>query len=315
MTSLVDRYVSATLQTVPAERRDEIATELRGSIEDMIDGRTARGEGAATAEREVLTELGDPERLAARYADRRLQLIGPTYYLAWARLLRLLLTVVPAIVGVVVGVVQAAEGDTAGAVAEGISAALQVAVHIAFWVTLVFAVLERTGTAVDGPQWTVDRLPEVRARRQIGLADTVASIGILVLLIGYLLLQQFRSFVSADDGTNIPILDPALWSSWLPVLVVLLLAAVVVEVLKYRIGRWTWPLVTANAVLDVAVGGSLVWLLLTDQLLNPALLEHFEWLDREDNVQLTATIAVLGTVLIVLWDIADSVVEAARTGG
>ena len=315
MTTLTDRYVSATLQAVPVDRRAEIATELRGSIEDMIDGRTASGEEASTAEREVLTELGDPAQLAARYADRRLQLIGPTYYLAWARVLKLLLGIVPVVVGVVVGVVQVAVGNAGGAIGQGIATALQVAVNIAFWVTLVFAVLERTGTAVDLPRWTVDRLPEVRPHRQIGLADTVAAIAFLVLLIVYLPLQHVRSFVSADDGSNLPILDPALWSSWLPVLMALLVAAVVVEVLKYRAGRWTWPLVTANAVLDVAVGSTLVWLLLSDQLLNPELLRHFEWLSREDGVRTTATVAIVVTVVIVLWDIADSVVKAARSGG
>ena len=315
MTTLTDRYVSATLQAVPADRREEIATELRGSIEDMIDGRTATGQEPATAEREVLTELGDPAQLAARYADRRLQLIGPTYFLAWARLLKLLITVVPVPVGVLVGVVQAAEGNSGGAIGEGIEAALQVAVNIGFWVTLVFAVLERTGTTVDLPQWTVDRLPEVRPHRQIGLADTVVGIGFPVVLIAYVLLQQVRSFVSEEDGTNIPVLDPALWSSWLPFLIVLLVAAVVVEVLTYRTGRWTWPLVTANAVLDVAVGGSLVWLLLGDQLVNQDLLAHFEWLSREGAVQTTATIAVVATVVIVLWDIVDSAIKAARSGG
>ena len=315
MTTLTDRYVSATLQAVPADRRDEIATELRGSIEDMIDGRTASGQESVTAEREVLTELGDPAQLAARYADRRLQLIGPTYYLAWARLLKLLLSIVPVTVGVLVGVVQAAGGNAGGAIGEGITTALQVAVNIGFWVTLVFAVLERTGTRLDLPPWTVDRLPEVRPHRQIGLADTVAAIGVLVLLIAYLPLQHVRSFVSDDDGSNLPILDPALWSSWLPFLLALLVASVVVEVVKYRTGRWTWPLVTANAVLDVAVGGSLIWLLLSDQLLNPGLLRHFEWLSREDGLQTTATIAVVVTVVFVLWDIVDSAIKAARSGG
>jgi len=63
MSTLTDRYLTATLGSVPAQRRDEIATELRGSIEDMIDGRRAEGQDAATAEREVLTEMGNPAEM------------------------------------------------------------------------------------------------------------------------------------------------------------------------------------------------------------------------------------------------------------
>jgi hypothetical protein len=316
MSSLTDRYLAATLNAVPADRRDEIATELRGSIEDMIEGRTATGRESADAEREVLTELGDPAQLAARYADRRLQLIGPTYYLAWARLLKLLLVLVPAPIGLLVGVVEAADGVDAGAaVGQGIAAAFGVAVQITFWVTLVFAVLERTGTAADLPAWTVDRLPESRAARQITLADTAVAIGFLVLVIAYLLLQQFRSFVPTDGDGNLPVLDPALWSGWLPLLIAVLVASVVLEVVKYRTGHWTWPLVAANAVLDVAFAGSLVWLLLTDRLLNPELALRFEWLQEGDNLDTLTTVTVVATVLIVLWDIADSCVKAYRNRG
>lgn len=143
MNTLTDRYLAATLRSVPAPRRDEIATELRASIDDMIEGRTSGGQDPTTAEREVLTELGNPDQLAARYADRRLQLIGPTYYLVWLRLLKLLLSFVPALVGTVVAIVDAADGKGFGAIGTGITTALQVAVQIAFWLTVTFAVIER----------------------------------------------------------------------------------------------------------------------------------------------------------------------------
>ena len=49
---------------------------------------------ASAAERAVLTDLGDPDKLAAGYTDRPLHLIGPRYYLDWWRLLKLLLWIV-----------------------------------------------------------------------------------------------------------------------------------------------------------------------------------------------------------------------------
>ncbi|MEU6076508.1 permease prefix domain 1-containing protein [Micromonospora sp. NPDC047074] len=313
MTTLTDRYLAATLRSVPVARREEIATELRASIDDMVEGRTDGGQDATAAEREVLTELGDPDLLAARYADRRLQLIGPTYYLAWARLMKLLLSFIPVGVGVLLGLLEAADGGTVGqAIGAGIAGSIQVAVQIAFWVTAVFAVLERTKTPLHLPAWSVDQLPETPLHRQITVADTAASIGFLTLVIAYLPMQHFRSFVPGRDGGDVPVLDPALWSFWLPFLMAVLVATIGLEIAKYRAGRWTWPLVAVNAVLNLAFAVPVVWLMSTDRLLSPELLARFDWLQQGDNLNMLATAVIVGTVLVTLWDIVDSAIKAYR---
>ncbi|MEG3633676.1 permease prefix domain 1-containing protein [Micromonospora palythoicola] len=312
MTSLTDRYLAATLRSVPIARREEIATELRASIGDMIDGRTAEGLDAATAERAVLTELGNPAQLAARYADRRLQLIGPAYYLAWQRLLIVLLSTIPAIVGVLIGVLQATVADNpAGAIGEGIVTAFNVAVQIAFWVTLVFAVLERIGTPLNLPEWSVDQLPELPSERDVTLTDVCASIVFLGLFIAVLPWQHFQSVVG-PDGERLPILDPALWTFWLPLLIVVLLASIALEIGKYRARRWTWPLVAGNAVLSLAFAVPAIWLLLDDRLLNPEFVARFAWL-RDGGLDTVARISIVVIVAITLLDVADSVVKARRS--
>ncbi|WP_030488318.1 permease prefix domain 1-containing protein [Micromonospora chokoriensis] len=306
MNTLTDRYLAATLRSVPAQRRDEIATELRASIDDMIDDRTGSGEDPTAAEREVLTELGNPDVLAARYADRRLQLIGPTYYLLWLRLLKLLLSFIPALVGTIVTVVEAAEGKGFGAIGPGIVTAMQVAVQITFWLTLTFAIIERTQTAVDLPEWTVDQLPDAPVHRGIPLADTIASVIMLVLTIAYLPLQHYQSWVRGTDGENVPILDPALWSFWLPALIVVLAASVVFEIVKYRIGRWTWTLFGIKAMLNLAFTVPLMWLALSDRLLNPALAERLSWVAEADNRDALGLAIAVGAAAVVAWDLIDT---------
>ncbi|MEU8330755.1 permease prefix domain 1-containing protein [Micromonospora sp. NPDC048839] len=312
MNTLTNRYLAATLRSVPAPRRDEIATELRASIDDMIEGRTDGGTDPATAEREVLTELGNPDVLAARYADRRLQLIGPTYYLLWLRLLKLLLSFIPALVGTIVAVVEAAEGKGFGAIGTGIVVALHVTVHIGFWLTLTFAIIERTQTAVDVPEWTVDQLPDAPVHRNIPLADTIASVVMLVLTIAYLPFQHYQSWVHETDGGNIPILDPALWSFWLPALIVVLVASVIFEVVKYRIGRWTWALFGTKVLLNLAFAVPLVWLALSDRLLNPALAERLSWVAEADNRDALGLAIAVGTAAIVVWDLIDTALKTRR---
>ncbi|MDG9675399.1 permease prefix domain 1-containing protein [Micromonospora sp. DH14] len=312
MNTLTDRYLAATLRSVPAQRRDEIATELRASIEDMIEGRTDGGQDATTAEREVLTELGNPDVLAARYADRRLQLIGPTYYLLWLRLLKLLLSFIPALVGTIVTIVEAAEGKGFGAIGPGLVVALQVAVQIAFWLTLTFAIIERSQTAVDLPDWTVDQLPDAPVHRGIPLADTIASVVMLVATIAYLPIQHFQSWVRGTDGENIAILDPALWSFWLPALIVVLVASVIFEIVKYRIGRWTWRLFGTKVLLNLAFSVPLVWLALSDRLLNPALAERLSWLADADNRNVLGAAIAVGAAVVVVWDLIDTAIKTRR---
>ncbi len=90
-TDLIDRYVYAATRSVPERQRRDVADELRASIRDQIDDRAASGEDLRTAERAVLLELGDPDKLAAGFSDRPAYLIGPRYYFEWWRLLKLLL--------------------------------------------------------------------------------------------------------------------------------------------------------------------------------------------------------------------------------
>ncbi|MGC5307147.1 permease prefix domain 1-containing protein [Micromonospora zamorensis] len=312
MNTLTDRYLAATLRSVPAQRRDEIASELRASIDDMIEGRTSEGQDITAAEREVLTELGNPDELAARYADRRLQLIGPTYYLVWLRLLKLLLSFIPALAGTIVAIVEVAEGQGFGAIGSGIVVALHVAVHIGFWLTLTFAIIERSQQTVDLPDWTVDQLPDVPAHRDISLAETVASVVMLVVTIGYLPFQHYRSWVRDTDGDDIPLLDPTLWSFWLPALIVVLLGSLVFEIVKYRVGSWNWTLFGTKALLNLAFSVPLVWLALSDRLLNPALGERLSWLADTDNRNSIGAAIAVGTAAIVIWDLIDTALKTRR---
>lgn len=272
--SMTDRYVAAALKRVPEDQRSDVSAELRGSIADAVDARTEQGEDADVAERAVLTELGDPTRLAAEYAGRPLYLIGPAFYPDYARLLTVLLSIVVPVIAVVVGAATAMSGDDPWQVVlSAVSSAFSVGVQLAFWVTLVFALLDRNGVRPrpSTSSWDVSDLPAVPDRR-VGLGETIASIAGLALLIWFLVWQPgYRA--SLDDVTSsVPILDPALSALWIPFLVIVLLASVTLEIVKYRKGRWTVPLAAVNTVLGLAFAVPAIWLVVGGQLLNPAFL-------------------------------------------
>lgn len=250
MTTLIQRYVDAAVAGVPESQRDDVAAELRASVADAIDGLVAQGVPAAEAEVRALTELGDPAELAEGFGGRPRHLIGPAYFRQYVQLVRTLLFIVVPIVGVVSLIAQVL---TAASPIDGVLSSLgimfQVGVQIAFWVTVVFALLERSNTPVPTRQWSPEDLPEV-VHRRIGLAETVFAISALTLLIWVIVWQRDHWLVSID-GTAVSVLDPASWSPWIVSLLVLLLAMVILEIIKYRVGRWTLRLVTWNTVFNL----------------------------------------------------------------
>lgn len=314
-TSLTDRYVAATARHVDEAQRAELERELRATIQDMVDGRLDAGApDRATAEREVLVELGDPLRLAASYSGRPLHLLGPAVYPAWRRLVTLLLATIVPLAAAVTMAARALLGDdqTIGTVvAGGITTALMAAGQVVFWVTLVFVVIERTGAAGTLPDWDPDQLPEPQGARAVTMTDTAATIIVVVVGVLAVVWQQFDSPVRRG-GEQVPVLDPSLWSSWIPWILGVWLATAVFGVVLHRTGRWTWRLAAVNALLEAAFAVPVVVLLLSHRLLNDefvAALVDGGWQDAEQHLALTVAATV---VVVTVWGAVDGLVKARR---
>lgn len=307
--NLVDRYVLTALRRLPEQQRADIDRELRASIEDAVDARVEAGENREAAIERTLLELGDPDRLADSYAGRPNYLIGPELYPVWRRSLTALLTIVLPIVVAVVVVVQilaedAGLGEVIGA---AIGAIINVGAHMAFWVTLAFWIVERTGVGKEiNRPWTLDDLP----RYEPGALTRVQFAANLVwpaALIVALVLQQFTF-------TEEPLLDPANWSFWWPTVIVLIALKGLWVFWVYRVGRWTRAVAVVNAVHGLVTGGVLLYLLGSDNFFNPAFTGF-----NDVDVDLRGWISVIvmiTTVMGVAYDIFDVArrSEQARKG-
>jgi hypothetical protein len=302
MTALTDRYVWAVLRAVPRSQRPELEPEIRALVADAIE---ARNEEPAHAERAALTELGDPAVLAARYAEGRNYLIGPTYYPEWRRLLTLLLPLIVPIVAVVVLAANLLSDRPVGeAIVEGAGAGIMVAVQTVFWLTLVFALVERTAAGSDalrGKVWSVDDLPELPDDGRISVVDAVSSVIANVFVVGGILWVQLQSPIVLD-GQAFPLFDPSLWSFWLPYFLVVAVAEIVFTVALYLRGRWTMALAATNALLGAAFAVPAVWLLQNDLLFNPALVSAVG--EATEGTWLDVTGIVIGVMVVVIaaWD-------------
>ncbi len=306
MTGLVDRYVFTALRRIPEQQRADIDRELRASIEDAVDARVDAGETREAAVESALTELGDPERLADRYAGRPAFLIGPELFPLWRRLVRTLLWSVLPIVVTLGVVAQLFDDPEIGKIIGGaVTGLITVGAHICFWVTLVFAILERTGVGKAGlsARWSPKDLPKYEAHRAT-LGQLISGAVWATLLIAGLVLQQFFF-------TDVPVLDPANWAFWWPVLIALLVLRIFYHVWVHRIGGWTRTVAVVNAVLTVAYTVPLVWLLATDRFFNP---EFHGFVDVEgaDVKGWLSTTIIAVLVVGGLWDIVTTAVRAER---
>ncbi len=311
MTTLTDRYVWAATHSVPEAQRTDLDRELRERIGDATDALVETGRAHADAERMALVELGDPAALAASYVDRPLQLIGPRYYLAWWRLLKLLYSVVLPIAVAAVGFAQLLSGaDVGDAIGSAIGVGFSIAVHLGFWVTLGFAVLERTPGKGADLAWTPDMLPQLpelgRPGRRSELIGSLVFLGIFALVLVW---QHFGlPWVGALEA--IPLLDPDLWSFWMPYFLVLIVLEMLFAIAVYAWG-WNWWLAAANLVLNVAFVVPAVWLFTTGQLINPEALDAmgWPWGDAGDVIVPVIVVVVIG---VAVWDVIDGVIKTVR---
>jgi hypothetical protein len=315
MSNLTDRYVWAVLRAIPGRQRAELEPEIRALVADAVEAHAV--EGASDVDAAVhaaLLELGDPERLAARYSGRPLYLIGPQLYPLWRRLITVLLPIVVTLAGVVTAIARLLEGATIGQVVFGaISSSFIAAIQVLFWVTLGLAIAERTGDgdALPSKAWSPDDLPPVPAPERVGALELIGSLVASLVLAVVIVWQQVAPPI-VIDGQPVPLFDPALWSFWLPWFLVVIGLEVILAGVVYLRGRWTWPLATVNAVLDAAFAVPALWLLVEGLPFNPAVVDAAEELGGGAWLRPTILIIALSVAIISAWDAIDAFRKAYR---
>lgn len=311
-TDLTERYLRAAVTGLPTRTQEDVRAELTASIMDATEARIDQGEDPAAAEHAALVELGDPAILAAEYADRPLHLVGPRYYLIWRRLLKLLLWIVPAVATIGVALSQALVGAPLGTLlGESLGVGIGAIVHVAFWVTVVFVVLERSG-AETGVDWDPDQLPELQSSGS-GRTDAVASLALTALFAAAALWDQLRGVVRID-GETLSVLNPGLGPGWILVLLALLAAEVALGVTVLVRRRWTGALATLNTALAVLFMSWTFTLAGRAELVNP---EVVDLVLRASGVD-EATLRIITVLFVVtvlgasLWDIIDGWIKTAQ---
>ncbi|AEF41320.1 permease prefix domain 1-containing protein [Hoyosella subflava] len=316
MTTLTERYVWDVARRLPEKQRGDIAAELTVTITDMVDARTDAGQPRTDAERAVLIELGEPRALAGRYRDRPQYLIGPEIFPDYLRLIQLLTSIVLPVIAVVILAVKLVEDEPiGGALGSAIGVTIEVAIHLVFWVTLVFAIIERSGNQKDvvaHEEWDPDSLPAGTGATTISKGETVTGMVFVVIAIGFLFWQHLRSPVSTLDDARVPLLNPELWNGWMQVIIAILVLSLAIEVAKYVRGHWNYPIAIANTAVNLAFLAVVGWLAIADELINPTLLATIAERAQWDSVPtVNPWLIILVVAVIAIWDSADGLRKAS----
>ncbi|WP_313822880.1 HAAS signaling domain-containing protein [Citricoccus sp.] len=281
MTALTRRYIDQVVAHLPDGQREDISRELTALISDMEEERLATGASETAAERDALEELGDPARLAARYRNTPNYLIGPELYPVYVRALQWLVPIVlgvALIVNIVVYSTTEAEANIGAMIGQIVGPLISALFWLLGSVTVFFWIFERAAQprdkaalARDGARhWSVDDLETEVAHAREARSEAIGGLVMLVLLALMPVIPTTFFYVGhLNDGG--PFVNQDLWSFWLPAYYVLLAMEAVLGIWTIVRGRTTRLRLAARAALDVVAGVFLTMLVLTQQVIDPAI--------------------------------------------
>lgn len=318
MLTLTDRYISEVIRHLPAGQRDDISSEIAGTIEDMVAAelRVSGEHNAHTdhddAERTVLSRLGDPAELARRYSGARHYLVGPDVYPVWARVLRWLMPVVGVITAVSAGITYVSTTPDAaigGLIGEAVSSVATALMWVFTIWTLVVMLLERVTPEGDrnplamNPTWDPDALRRTPAWTETRV-DAIVSLALLALLAALPFTPSTFLYIGhLNDGEAL--IDPGIPTIWLAGYLVLLGLLACLQVWRLARPGPTARRLVAEIGIDVAFGAFLTALVLSrDSILHPDISTAVP-----EDLPTTAIrwSLVVGIWIIVAWDQVETV--------
>ncbi|WP_217587167.1 hypothetical protein [Lentibacillus saliphilus] len=283
---MIERYIYAVTQKVPQSQRSDIGMELRGLIEDMLEGRTGQQRNEEDAIEEVLLELGSPGELAAQYRGSKHYLISPELFHSYTTLLKIVLLSISIAMGVVFIIEsimdpQAILNHFIGLITSFFNAGI----HAFAWITIGFAVADYKAIIPEElkhnfkGEWKPTDLPPIPdEKKQIKRGETI--VGIVFSLIFIVLIISASGLLGipiVKDDTFagiIPFFNQTAINTLLPFIYVFLGISILKECLKLISGKWTKKLALYYFFLNIASIG-LLFVIFKDQMIwNPTFMDQ-----------------------------------------
>lgn len=270
---LVERYIYAVTKQLPKKNREDVAMELRGLIDDMLMERCGEAEPTEQDIREVLTQLGSPRELYAKYdEDADKCLIGQPYYSTYKLALKAILGAIAGGLVIACMILQILEPQSIGGFVEFLMGNLVEGLLFGYAaVTLLFTVLQKKGMKLS-ENFKLDELPAVPKKKQeISVWESVGSIALtVVFLVVFLVIPQVFCAVVPATGEVIPIFDTAVIQGEWYIIVLFALVGIIQEAVNLMEKQYNNKVLTVTIVSDICSAVLSVWWLGDSAILNPA---------------------------------------------
>lgn len=261
--NLIDRYVAEIGKGLPRRNRADIESEIRSTLQDMLDERAAREARPVddAMVRDVLKGYGAPSRVAASYRGTP-YLIGPRMFPMFEMVTKIVVTVLVAVslAGLAVGIGKDSSGpafiQALGLWAAQLFASLTSALGS---IVIAFAILERVRPTRDfgrekDEDWDPAELEREPDPAEVKPAEPIFAI--LFTVIWLVIVNVYPDligfgFATGGHWTSIPVLSDAFFR-YLPWMNLLGVLQIGLNVWLLRSGAWNMFSRIADIVLEVA---------------------------------------------------------------
>lgn len=270
---LVERYIYAVTKRMPRKQQEDVSLELNGLIDDMLMERCGEEQPTEKDIRVVLTELGSPYDLYAKYDENADQcLIGQPYYSTYKLVMKIVLAAVA--VGASVGslVLMILEPMVwHEAISQWISNVCSGLLSGFAFVTLLFAFFYQNGIKLN-ESFNLDELPAVPKNKQkFYRVDAVIGIVFeIVFLAIFLAAPQILGMFKMETGEMVPVFNvDAIHASWY-IIVLFGLFGIIRETVKLLEGRYNKKVMITSITTNLLSAGTAIWWLSNANMFNPA---------------------------------------------
>jgi hypothetical protein len=258
---LFDRYLHAVRGFLPATEQDDVIRELREDLRSQVEDQEAElGRSLTPEEQEqILKHWGHPWLLASRYQPKR-QLVGPALFPFYWLTLKVALGVA-LLVHVIAAAVLLATGRPLDDAISGL-ARLEPFLMAFAWVTLIFAILDRTVLRLPFfADWNPSSLPLVPKESAVpSMSCRIAEMTMTALFLLWLAAVPRNQWLVFGPAWTMIELGPPWFAVHVPMLV-LVCVGFVVTVISLRHPEWKRLRTMTSLVTNVASLMLVVYLL------------------------------------------------------
>ena len=322
--NLIDSYIHEVTRRLPQKSREDIGLELKSTIEDMLPL-----EYTEKDVKQVLQQLGNPVSLASSYNDRPMHLIGPKYFDLYVSFLKMIVPIAAVIAFISVAAIQIIEfeqGDTVlttglNILTQSIWNIVSIFIQVFFWLTLIFAIVERIDGIKDNQprtmslnEWTaydLKNIPFIPKKRAISKRQVFGSLlwtaiwGTFYFYASHLV----GVYEKTDDGLTfiMPSLNQTILNSYWPLIVLVIGMEIGLALYQLFKGQWTKKVAIFNVLREVIGVVTLIIVIINPNLFNHEFLTYLATIFdiSSEKVRQFIVMAIMLVPLFSIWNCVD----------